>query len=105
MSEERFRSCGRRETVRLPDASIRFAIAAPRYLAASIRGPLEDLYRDVELQGAFAALRDCHRALDRAVADAYGWPATVTGDNDDTLRRLLARNLAVAAGELPYAGP
>lgn len=39
------------EVHRLPDASIRFGIAAPRYLAPAIRGPLEDLYPDVELRG------------------------------------------------------
>jgi hypothetical protein len=40
------------EIHRLPDASTRFVIAAPRYLEPSIRGPLEDLYPDVQLQGA-----------------------------------------------------
>ena len=38
------------EISRLPDASIRFGVAAPRYLGPSIRGPLEDLYPDVELR-------------------------------------------------------
>jgi hypothetical protein len=40
------------EISRLPDNSIRFGIAAPRYLGPSIRGPLEDLYPDVELREA-----------------------------------------------------
>jgi hypothetical protein len=39
------------EIHRLPDASIRFVIAAPHYLEAAISGPLEDLYPDVELIG------------------------------------------------------
>jgi hypothetical protein len=39
------------EVHRLHDASIRFVIAAPRYLEAAISGPLEDLYPDVELIG------------------------------------------------------
>ncbi len=39
------------EVHRLPDASTRFVIAAPRYLEPSICGPLEDLYPDVELKG------------------------------------------------------
>jgi len=39
------------EVHRLPDASIRFGIAAPHYVEPSIRGPLEDLYPDVELRG------------------------------------------------------
>ena len=53
------------EIHRLPDASIRFAIAAPRYLAASIRGPLEDLYPDVELRGAFPAEPEWSRCVTR----------------------------------------
>src|SRR5207249_1985185 len=36
------------EVHRLPDLSIRFTIAAPRDLEPAIRGPLEDLYPDVE---------------------------------------------------------
>ena len=37
------------EVHRLPDLSIRFTVAAPRALGPAIRGPLEDLYPDVEL--------------------------------------------------------
>jgi hypothetical protein len=37
------------EIHRLPDVSIRLLVAAPRYLQASISGPLEDLYPDVQL--------------------------------------------------------
>jgi hypothetical protein len=33
------------------DGAVRFAIAAPAYLEAAIRGPLEDLYPDVEMRG------------------------------------------------------
>ena len=39
------------EIHRLPDRSIRFTAAAPQRLEAAIRGPLEDLYPDVELIG------------------------------------------------------
>lgn len=42
-----------------------------------------------------AWLRDAHTALDRAVFDAYGWPADIS--DDDLLGRLLALNLARAA--------
>lgn len=38
------------EVHRLPDQSIRFTVAAPRWLLPAIQGPLEDLYPDVELQ-------------------------------------------------------
>ena len=37
------------ETHRMPDESIRFTVAAPRYLRGAVKGPLEDLYPDVEL--------------------------------------------------------
>jgi hypothetical protein len=36
----------------LPDLSIRFTIAAPMYLERAIKGPLEDLYPDVEMVGS-----------------------------------------------------
>src|SRR3954447_22610503 len=36
----------------LPDLSIRFTIAAPIYLGRAIKGPLEDLYPDVEMDGS-----------------------------------------------------
>src|SRR5829696_6614793 len=36
----------------LPDLSIRFTIAAPMYLGRAIKGPLEDLYPDVEMDGS-----------------------------------------------------
>src|SRR5215207_4745662 len=39
------------ETHRLPDRSIRLTIAAPRYLGRAIKGPLEDLYPDVGMDG------------------------------------------------------
>ena len=37
------------EIHRLPDLSIRFTVVAPRELEPAVRGPLEDLYPDVEL--------------------------------------------------------
>lgn len=40
-------------------------------------------------------LADAHRALDEAVAAAYGWPADLA--DDDILARLLALNLERAA--------
>ncbi|MFJ7723849.1 hypothetical protein ACIQYM_37960, partial [Rhodococcus erythropolis] len=42
-----------------------------------------------------AWLANAHRALDEAVADAYGWPADLS--EDDILGRLLALNLERAA--------
>jgi hypothetical protein len=40
-------------------------------------------------------LRDLHRALDEAVAAAYGWPADLT--EEEVLARLLALNRERAA--------
>jgi len=40
--------------------------------------------------------------LDEAVAAAYGWPANVAYDPDETNRRLLELNLAIEAGEIEY---
>jgi hypothetical protein len=48
---------------------------------------------------AGAWLDNLHRALDEAVAVAYGWPATLT--DDEILARLLALNHARAAAEPP----
>jgi hypothetical protein len=63
---------------------------------------LTKLYNQVD-DGAWADLRDLHRELDEAVAAAYGWPRDVAHDPDETNRRLLELNRAIAAGELPYS--
>lgn len=42
-----------------------------------------------------AWLANAHRALDEAVAAAYGWPVDL--DDDEVLRRLLALNRERAA--------
>jgi hypothetical protein len=63
---------------------------------------LTTLYNQVD-EGAWADLRDLHRRLDEAVAVAYGWPASVAHDPDETNRRLLALNHRIAAGEVPYS--
>ena len=54
-------------------------------------------------EGAWADLRALHRLLDEAVAAAYGWPASIAQAADETNRRLLELNRAIAAGERPYA--
>lgn len=60
---------------------------------------LYNLYDD----GAFEDLHDRHRALDEAVASAYGWPAAVAQDGDELVARLNALNEAVVTGEVTYA--
>ena len=42
-------------------------------------------------------LSDAHDALDRAVANAYGWPEDIS--TEDALQRLLASNLERVAGQ------
>jgi hypothetical protein len=62
---------------------------------------LTRLYNEVD-EGAYRDLRDLHRHLDEAVAAAYGWPASVAHDTNESNRRLLELNRAIAAGEVEY---
>jgi len=62
---------------------------------------LTKLYNQLD-EGAWTDLRDLHRGLDEAVAAAYGWPSKVAHDADETNRRLLELNRAIAAGEIAY---
>jgi len=49
-----------------------------------------------------ADLAGLHTELDEAVAEAYGWPRSIAHDPDETNRRLLELNRAIAAGEVDY---
>lgn len=62
---------------------------------------LTKLYNEVD-EGAYRDLRELHVALDEAVAAAYGWPASVAHDPQESNRRLLELNRAIAAGEIEY---
>jgi len=62
---------------------------------------LTDLYNLVD-DGAWKDLRDLHRELDEAVAVAYGWPKSVAHDPEESNRRLLELNRAIAAGAVEY---
>ncbi len=62
---------------------------------------LTKLYNEVD-EGAYHDLRELHDALDEAVAAAYGWPASAAHDPQDSNRRLLELNRAIAAGEIEY---
>lgn len=62
---------------------------------------LTQLYNQVD-DGAWKDLRDLHVELDEAVAAAYGWPRHVAHDPDESNRRLLELNRAIAAGEVDY---
>ena len=63
---------------------------------------LTKLYNEVG-DGAYRDLADLHRALDEAVAAAHGWPPSAAHDPDESNRRLLELNRAIAAGELAYS--
>jgi len=63
---------------------------------------LTALYNEVD-DGAYADLRELHGQLDHAVAAAYGWPASVSSDPDESNRRLLDLNRRVASGEVAYS--
>jgi hypothetical protein len=62
---------------------------------------LTKLYNQLD-DGAWRDLADLHCELDEAVATAYGWPRSVAHDSDETNRRLLELNRAIAAGEVDY---
>lgn len=63
---------------------------------------LTQLYNELD-EGAHKPLRELHRDLDLAVADAYDWPRRVAQDDDEIVRLLLERNLAISRGEINYA--
>ncbi len=63
---------------------------------------LTTLYNQVA-DGAFIELRDLHRALDEAVAGAYGWPRASAHDPTDSNARLLALNEEITSGRGRYA--
>lgn len=63
---------------------------------------LTTLYNEVE-QGAYMEVRKLHDELDRMVVKAYGWPASAALDADESNRRLLELNAAIAAGDTPYS--
>jgi hypothetical protein len=63
---------------------------------------LTRLHNEVE-DGAYADLKKLQQDLDRAVAEAYGWPAKVAADSTETNRLLLELNRQIRAGEVKYA--
>ena len=83
-------------------AASRDVMMVRRTLCGEHQVGLTTLYNHLD-DGAFSALADRHRLLDRAVAAAYGWPAATTTEHPNTTNeRLLALNFAIASGEQPY---
>jgi len=62
---------------------------------------LTTLYNELD-DGAYADLRARHERLDRAVAAAYGWPASAASGADESNRRLLELNGQIVRGEVEY---
>lgn len=58
---------------------------------------IEGKDKEIYSQGLVGILRDLHDQIDRAVADAYGWPADLS--DDDILHRLVDLNRTRAAEE------
>lgn len=63
---------------------------------------LTALYNAVD-DGAFAALRDAHVALDLAVITAYGWSSALLDDVRARNRALFDLNAEILAGTRPYS--
>ena len=61
------------------------------------KADLTDKERVIHQQGLLTVLQRVHDDLDKAVADAYGWPDELTGQ--DILLRLVALNTLRAAEE------
>lgn len=68
-------------------------------LVDRVAAPPQEIQRD---DGAYAELAELHRQLDRAVADCYGWPASVAQDDDELVARLTERNRQISEGEREY---
>lgn len=85
---------------RVADASRR-VIARRQEICVENQFGLTALYNLVD-DGAYTDLKQLHRELDEAVAAAYGWPRAVAQDADEIVRRLLAVNRAITAGEREY---
>lgn len=58
---------------------------------------IEGKDKEIYDQGLIGILRDLHDQIDAEVAEAYGWPATLS--DDDILHRLVDLNRARAAEE------
>ncbi len=62
---------------------------------------LTKLYNAVD-EGAHVDLKKLHRELDKAVAVAYGWPASVAGNTEEIIERLSALSADITAGRVEY---
>lgn len=63
---------------------------------------LTTLYNAVD-EGAWTDLVELYRELDRAVADCYGWPASMAQADRELVRLLTERNRDICEGRREYA--
>jgi hypothetical protein len=77
---------------------------ARQALCTSDQVGLTRLYNTMD-DGGYRELAALHARLDRAVAVAYGWPASVSQDRDELVSRLAHRNVEIAGGAeyVPFA--
>ncbi len=93
----------------LVDAGAREKVAAAASALYELRSELclehrmglTKLYNLMD-EGAFTDLAAAHKALDVAVAAAYGWPTSVAQDAPELVRRLTELNREISEGERSY---
>ncbi|GAA3761777.1 hypothetical protein HDA32_005750 [Spinactinospora alkalitolerans] len=86
---------------RIAEAS-REIIARRQQICETEQIGLTALYNQVD-EGAYADLKKLHLELDKAVAAAYGWSASVAQDHDELVARLLKLNQEIAEGKRSYS--
>lgn len=62
---------------------------------------LTDFYNQLD-DGAWREIADLHRDLDRAVARAYGWPASIADDRLEIRARLAELHRGIESGAVAY---
>ncbi|MBJ7329168.1 MAG: type IV secretory system conjugative DNA transfer family protein [Solirubrobacteraceae bacterium] len=88
------------EVHKLPDASVRFVLAAPSYLEPAISGPLEDLYPDVELQPADGAPDWAGTVVRLKKAGSFVLSIQTTRNYEHAFSETLVALMGKSAGEL-----
>jgi hypothetical protein len=76
-------------------------IAERQHICVTEQIGLTELYNRMD-DGAYATLAGLHARLDAAVAEAYGWPASVLADPLDIRARLVALHREISSGTRTY---
>lgn len=88
------------EIHRLPDASVRFVVATSEHLLPGIRGPLEDLYPDVELQPVDGAPDWCRSVTRLKKRSPFVLSIQTTRNYEHSFAETLVALLAHSTGEV-----